>query len=201
VKAFKIPNFINQIVYAYFRESKAKKSYANALKLLNMDILTPQAIGYIEFYRCGLFKESFFIAKRVEYDFTIREPLLDKKFPNREEILKEFAIFTLSLHHKNIFHNDYSPGNILIKKDNESYKFYIVDINRMKFTPLSLEMKLQNFSKLWIDDEDLEFMIRQYAFFCKEDEKSLVSLALRISNQYKNAKEFKRNIKKRLFQK
>ena len=31
VKAFKIPNIVNQIVYAYFRDSKAKKSYENAL--------------------------------------------------------------------------------------------------------------------------------------------------------------------------
>ena len=38
VKAFRVPNFINQIVYAYFRDSKAKKSYQNAIKLKNLNI-------------------------------------------------------------------------------------------------------------------------------------------------------------------
>ncbi|MCG3715927.1 hypothetical protein L5F64_10080, partial [Aliarcobacter butzleri] len=37
VKAFKIPNIINQVVYAYFRDSKAKKSYENAVKLINLN--------------------------------------------------------------------------------------------------------------------------------------------------------------------
>jgi hypothetical protein len=41
VKAFKIPNIINQVVYAYFRDSKAKKSYQNAIKLKNLNINTP----------------------------------------------------------------------------------------------------------------------------------------------------------------
>lgn len=50
VKAFKIPNIINQVVYAYFRDSKAKKSYENAVKLINLNINTPTPIGYIEFY-------------------------------------------------------------------------------------------------------------------------------------------------------
>ena len=34
VKAFKVPNILNQIVYAYFRDSKAKKSTQNGLKRL-----------------------------------------------------------------------------------------------------------------------------------------------------------------------
>lgn len=45
VKAFRVPNFINQIVYAYFRDSKAKKSYKNAIKLRNLNINTPKPIG------------------------------------------------------------------------------------------------------------------------------------------------------------
>ncbi|MFV7791629.1 hypothetical protein ACNO6Z_12365, partial [Aliarcobacter lanthieri] len=75
VKAFKIPNIINQVVYAYFRDSKAKKSYENAVKLINLNINTPTPIGYIEFYQNFLFKESFFISEKLDYLFTIREPL------------------------------------------------------------------------------------------------------------------------------
>lgn len=80
VKAFKIPNKINQIVYAYFRDSKAKKSYQNAMKLIDLGINTPTPIGYIEFYKMGLFKESFYVSQKVDYAFTIREPLRDLEF-------------------------------------------------------------------------------------------------------------------------
>ena len=65
VKAFKIPNIINQIVYAYFRDSKAKKSYENSIKLINLNINTPMPIGYIEFYRNFLFHIPFSIRKSI----------------------------------------------------------------------------------------------------------------------------------------
>jgi len=113
VKSFKIPHFINKIVYTFFRDSKAKKSYANRLKIINF---VPKPIGYIEFTKFGLLYDSYFVSEEFKYDFTIREPLLDVNFIDKEEILKAFALFTYTLHEQNIFHLDYSPGNILIKK-------------------------------------------------------------------------------------
>ena len=113
VKSFKIPNKINQYIYGNFRDSKAKKSYNNSLKLGDF---TPKPIGYIEFYEKDLLQESYFLSEKFEYDFTIRETLLNENFSNREQILREFAHFTYKLHESKIFHDDYSPGNILIKK-------------------------------------------------------------------------------------
>ena len=122
VKSFKTPNLLRRIVYTYFRDSKAKKSYDNSIKLQN---LTPIPIGYIEFYQGGLINESYFVSEKFDYDFTIREPLLDDNFDDKEEILKVFARFTYELHQNNILHQDYSPGNILIKKENDGYLFKV----------------------------------------------------------------------------
>ena len=144
VKSFKTPNLLRRIIYTYFRDSKAKKSYDNSVKLQNF---TPKPIGYIEFFQNGLINESYFISEKFEYDFTIREPLLDNTFKDREEIFKEFARFTFRLHQNNILHQDYSPGNILIKKENTGYIFKVVDINRMEFKELSLNDRLKNFNK------------------------------------------------------
>src|SRR5690554_5258593 len=47
-KSFKVPHFINKIVYKYFRKSKAERSFTNALKLLKNDIGTPLPIAYFE---------------------------------------------------------------------------------------------------------------------------------------------------------
>ncbi len=191
VKSFRVPNIINQIAYSYFRDSKAKKSYDYSMKIKDY---TPEAIGYIEFYSFGLLKQSYFISKKFEYDFTIREPLLDASFPNRDEVFKSFARFTLSLHNDNIFHNDYSPGNILIQEVEGNYIFKIVDINRMKFFELDGEMRAKNFAKLWASDEILTTIADEYKrhYSCGN---RFVEQVLYYSNKNKKIKNFKKRLK------
>jgi len=191
VKSFKIPNIINKIAYTFFRDSKAKKSYDFSLKIGDF---TPDPIGYIEFFKFGLLEKSYFISEEFKYDFTIREPLLDKNLPNRDEIFRAFARFSLELHNKGIYHNDYSPGNILIKKDTDTYTFKIVDINRMLFRTLSEDERAKNFSKLWADDLILKTIATEYTkhFQCESD---FVSKVLSYSNANKRVKNLKKRLK------
>ena len=191
VKSFKVPHLLNQVVYSFFRSTKAKKSYEYSLKLGDF---TPKPIGYIEFYSSSLLKESYFISEKFDYDFTIREPLLDDDFKDKEQILKEFAKFTLELHNNNILHQDYSPGNILVKKENSSFTFKVVDINRMKFLELDIDARLKNFAKLWMNDADLTIVAKEYAKLSNEDEQRCIDTALKYSKNHKN----KINMKKRL---
>lgn len=194
VKAFRVPNIVNRIAYSYIRNSKANKSYEYALKI---GLFTPEPIGYIEFYDNGLLKESFFVSEKFSYDFTIREPLLDKNFPNSEEIFRAFARFTYDLHKAGIFHNDYSPGNILIKQEGNSYIFKIVDINRMKFfhsVEMNQKTRAKNFSKLWASDTILQIMADEYKkiYTCDED---FTTQVLYYSNKNKQIKNFKKRLK------
>ena len=46
IKSFKIPIFINGIIYRYFRKSKARRSFEFATILRQKNIGTPKAIGY-----------------------------------------------------------------------------------------------------------------------------------------------------------
>lgn len=196
VKAFKVPNMLNQIVYAYFRNSKAKKSYLNAKRLQDLNINTPLPIGYIEFYKGLLFKESFFISKKYEYDYTIREPLRNLDFENRELILKQFVAFTYSLHSNNVYHKDYSAGNILVcKKDEKTYEFSIVDINRMEFKEVDLELGLDNFAKLWLDDNSLEIIAKQYAKLSGVKEELSLEILRKADKKLKDFVLFKRKIR------
>nr|WP_222718373.1 hypothetical protein [Aliarcobacter vitoriensis] len=191
VKSFKIPNFINRFIYTFFKSSKAKKSYEYALKISEF---TPKPVGFIEFYKNFLLKDSYFVSEKFDYDFTIREPLLDKDFFQKDDIIKAFAKFTYSLHEAQIFHLDFSPGNILIKKVDGNFIFKIVDINRMKFLDLDIDLRMKNFAKLWAKDEDLEIIIKEYAKISSQNEKELIEKALNLSHKHKA----KINLKKRL---
>jgi serine/threonine protein kinase len=188
VKAFKQPNVVNKMAYALGKESKAKKSYMYAGKI---HTFTPQAIGYIEFYHHGFMTQSYFISRYFEYDFSIRDALLNSNFPNRKRLFEAFAAFTKELHSHDILHHDYSPGNILIKQEGDDYIFKIVDINRMSFKRLSHQEKLQNFAKLWADDNDLSTIIYSYSKNKKD-----VSLAIAYSRRHKKRKNFKKKLKK-----
>lgn len=192
VKSFKVPNIFNKIVYTLFRDSKAKKSYENSLKI---DGFTPKPVGYIEFKKFGFIYDSYFVSEKFDYDFTIREVLKNESFEDRSGVFSAFAQFTLSLHKNFILHLDYSPGNILIKKENSTYIFKIVDINRMEFRELSLSDRLKNFSQLWAKNGDLEIIIKEYARLSVLDEQECVKMALQYSQAHKDRKNAKKRLK------
>jgi len=192
IKSFKIPNLLRRVFYTYFRDSKAKKSYDYSIKI---GTFTPDPIGYIEFYEDNLLADSYFIAKKFEYDFTIKKPIVDKKFSNRKQIFVELARFTYELHQNNILHKDYSPGNILVKKENGKYHFKIVDINRMEFKELNLDERLKNFSKLWMLDDDISIIAQEYAKLMHEDEQTCINLTVNYSRALKRKKNMKKRFK------
>ncbi|MDP2850922.1 MAG: lipopolysaccharide kinase InaA family protein [Sulfuricurvum sp.] len=195
VKSFKVPHLFNRIVYTFFRKSKAYKSYHNALRLEKLGVSTPEPIALIEFFESELLADSYFISEFFDYDFTIRSPLLEP-LEDRESIFTSFAAYTYDLHQKGVWHLDYSPGNILIKRTENGYQFSIVDINRMVFRDISPLEGCENFNKLWAFDEELEIMGREYARLSGLDEALTISEMKRHNDANKRTKNFKRRLKK-----
>ncbi|MEA2091499.1 MAG: hypothetical protein U9O83_03920, partial [Campylobacterota bacterium] len=194
VKSFKVPHFINKIAYTFFRDGKAKKSYTNAIKLMELSVNTPEPIGIIEFYNLGLLSESYFISIYEPYDFTIRE-VFHHKVENVEEILKQFANFSYDIHQKGVWHVDYSLGNILITKLEGSYKFSLVDINRMAFRDIPPLEGLKNFNKFWAkNDNDLPIIAKEYARLAQINEE----IAIEIVTSEAKSLEAKVNLKRKL---
>jgi len=191
VKAFKIPHIINKIAYTFFRDSKAKKSYKHSVQI---NEFTPEPLGYVENFKFGLLYDSYYLCKEYAYDFTIREPLVEQNYRDKEAIFKAFAYFSYDLHSYNIEHLDYSPGNILIKKLNDGYEFKIIDVNRMRFKRLTPIERLENFAKLWAKDEDLKCIIQTYATLIDMDVDEAYEIARKASQKHKD----KKNLKKRL---
>lgn len=163
VKSFKIPILLNRYVYNHFRESKAKRSYQYASELIKLGFNTPTPIAYIEEVSGGLLGRSVYISLHEEFDGMLRE-LQWGELENLTELLIQFGRFTANLHTNNILHLDYSPGNILYKKIEGEYKFYLVDLNRMIFNkPVDLDTGCFNFRRLWGSDEMFNVFVGEYA--------------------------------------
>jgi hypothetical protein len=181
-------------VYANIRKSKAYKAFHNAQKLHDLGVATPEAIGYIEFFSFGLLQESFFISKKFDYDFTIAH-IRDDQPLYKKKVLEEFAKFSFEIHQKGVWHVDYSGGNILIKKNGDTYEFSLVDINRMKFRSIGAYEGLKNFNKLWFNEEDLTTIAKTYAKLAALDEKLAIEEILFHDAKLKAKIRLKRRLK------
>jgi len=195
VKSFKIPHILNRIAYSFFRKGKAQKSYINALKLQELNIETPEPVAIIEFFNYKLITTSYFISLLEPYEFTIRE-VFHHTVSDYQEILKQFTKFTYEIHQKGVWHVDYSLGNILISKQNDQYKFSLVDINRMKFVDIKEYEGLKNFNKFWAkDDNDLILIAKEYAILASLDEEKSIKIILEEAQKLKAQSNFKKKIK------
>lgn len=160
VKSFKIPNKINQLVYRYFRKSKAKRSYEFANILLQKGIGTPTPLAFQENHNFFGLQKSFYASAHQDYDLTFRELVEIKNYPDEENILRQFTRFSYKMHEAGIEFKDHSPGNTLIKKSNEgSYEFFLVDLNRMNFhDKMDTELRMKNLSRLTPKKEMVKIM-------------------------------------------
>jgi len=195
VKSFKIPNPVNRFAYRFLRKSKAKRSFLNAQKLIDLNINTPLPIAYVEYFQ-PLLKESFYISEYFDYDFEIRAVLKNENFKNREKIFKSFISFTYSLHQKGVYHIDYSPGNILVKIKNNQYHFSIVDINRMKFIKYNNALRFKNLSRFSATEKDTTFFAREYAKIANINETYALEKLFYYHNKHQKYIENKKRLKK-----
>jgi len=163
VKSFKIPHLLNQFIYKFFRPSKAKRSFEYACILSDKKIGTPKPLAYFEFTTFFALKKSYYFSEQLDYDLTFRELMPVPKYPDFENILRQFTRFTFSLHEVGIFFKDHSPGNTLIVRYKDQYVFYLIDLNRMSFFELDLDARIKNFSKLTTDKEMIKIMSDEYA--------------------------------------
>ncbi len=163
IKKFKTPNAFQSLVYQFLRQSKAKRSYKYALKLIGFGIKTPSPIAYLELFSVGL-KESFYVSEQVNYDFDFRKLIHHPKFKDRNEILKQFTQFTFKLHENGVNFLDHSPGNTLIvEREASKYDFYLIDLNRMRFEAMDFDKRMHNFRRLWLSKRMIKVMAEEYA--------------------------------------
>lgn len=165
IKNFKGMYFFNRLAYSIFRKSKAERSYLYALLLRDKGILTPPPVAWIDCYRWGFLTHSYYISMHYP-NKTLSETfkLLDvNDYDAKNNLYKRLASFTLTLHRLDIYHDDFTFGNILVIETPDHLSFALVDLNRILFRKVSYRYGLQNFSKLGVPKEELNTLIREYA--------------------------------------
>ena len=170
VKSFKPPNLLQGLIYRYFRKTKARRSYEYSESLKTKAIDTPKALGYVEIFNRFRLCNSYFISNSLNYDFLIRDIINEPSF-HRDSILKQFTQFTFNMHQKGVLHLDYSLGNIAITKENDDCRFYLFDINRMRFGKVSPLDGIKNFSRISSNPSIIKLLSSEYAKLAEMAEK------------------------------
>lgn len=162
VKEFRIPIFPNRIIYHLFRPTKAQRAYEYAFRLKKANFNTPEPVAFVITRHRGLLGKCYFISRQADYSRRFYEfgtgPLSGK-----ENIVRDFGLFTAQLHNAGIYHKDYSPGNILFDIHEGRTEFCLVDINRMEFGPVSLRKGCRNFARLWGKEPFFRLLAENYA--------------------------------------
>lgn len=163
-KSFKQHNIINRHVYKFYRKSKARRSFEYAHMLLSKKYYTPKPVAYIENHDFIGLTSSYYISEQLDDCRTLTDILGDTSYPERERIIKEYTLLMYRLHNDGIQFLDNSPNNFLIKKENDSYQIYMVDLNRMNFhANIEIDKRLKNFARLTNDPEIIKIIAGEYA--------------------------------------
>jgi len=174
IKSFKVPHIINRFAYSFLRFSKAKRTYVYSLEIINRGFNAPQPIAFIELFKSGLLTKSYYISAYSDYSLMRDFNFIKKITEEDVVILKAFARYTAGLNEKEIYHTDYSPGNILYKKEGENVFFYLIDVNRIKFKKVTEKMAYKAFHRMDLSIEMLEIVAREYALQRRMDVKKCI---------------------------
>ena len=200
IKSFQRPNFLNKIIYDYIRNSKASRSYNYATKLIAMGIATAEPVAYLEKTNWIGLKDSYFVSIHIEDVFELKDVLNDNFFEKRELILRKFVQFTYSMHQKGILFLDHSPGNTLIKKnENIDFSFYLVDVNRMKFCrSLNFKTRMKNLSRITSNRDVISIMSNEYAKLSGESEPVVFENMWKFTSNFQLRFQRKKKIKNKI---
>ena len=182
VKSFNKVTVFNRYMYSWFRSTKAKRSYKIALRLKKKNINTPAPIGYVEVYgNWGILQKAFYVSLYLEYDYDMAD-ILDKNIAKQEVILTHFAQYMAQVvHPAGAWHNDLSPGNVLINKnEDEEWSFSFIDLNRMEFKKnINSYQGLKNLKKMTNQPVALSLMAEQYALVYEKNPQLFSFLLMR----------------------
>lgn len=192
IKAFRVPGNIKSYIYGAMT-SKARRSYDNSIRLLELGFNVPDPIAYVELHDGPALKESYYVCRQLH----AKDVRLWENMPDNEPLVRAVALELAQLHKAGVWHKDFSPGNVLYTGDAASgYKMYLIDVNRMQFGVTSKRSLMDNFRAINIVPEETERLARYYAEYMNLDPDATASEALRVLRRFLRKKDFLHGLKR-----
>lgn len=186
VKSFKKPHLLNKVVYSYFRKPKAERSFLYATCFMKQGIGTPKPVAYIVFKDFFGVTNTYYISLYQDCDFTFRGIAMLSE-AEQIDAYKAFTRFTHDFHRKGVYFVDHSPGNTLVKKeDSGQWRFWLVDLNRTRFTPVSPEIGIKNLSMIELPNDKLEIIAGEYARLTQYDPDQMTRMLIDLTQKNNN---------------
>lgn len=152
IKEFRQPNLINRYIYTTLRRSKARRSLENAERLRASGFGSPEPMAWMEARHGLCLHLSYYICEEVQGK--------DLRFLDRNEdtpeLLPALAEEMGRLHRAGVWHKDFSPGNVIYRREQGKFRFYYIDLNRMEFDVHDSGKLLRNFRALARTEEVAE---------------------------------------------
>ncbi len=192
VKQYKVPVWLNRVVYTFFRKNKALRAYENAQMLLNEGFETALPVAYIVEHRFGLVHRSWFVSTFLPYAplHVTAEQLPDQAA--RRQLGEEFMQWLLRLHAHKIRLIDSNPGNILPHHESDGWHFALVDINRLDTGRVpTLRRAMISFDELRLPLQPMAELLPIYAQGRGESDERAMLMVL----QNRRARQRRHNVK------
>uniref|UniRef100_A0AB33IY93 Tyrosine protein kinase n=3 Tax=unclassified Prevotella TaxID=2638335 RepID=A0AB33IY93_9BACT len=184
VKRYHVPKGLNLLIYSWgLRKPKGLRAFEYPAILLQNGINTPTPIAYIEERSAGFIRYTYFISEQCDYPYTLYD--MGNASPDQyKPMAKALAHLAATMHSKNILHLDFTPGNILWKRDADGYKFSLVDTNRMYFGPVSIDKGINNLKRMWGPKEFFILLMQHYAEERGANPQQVIAKALELRHKF-----------------
>ena len=164
VKSYVRLSSFNRFAYGLLRKSKAMRAYPHAGRLRRLGIDTPEEVAVVEVRAGGLLQQSYFVSLYTDYESIRSATETFMQCEESKHVLDGAAGFLVRMHWAGVEHKDLNVGNILYRKEDDRYRFQVIDTNRMAFRRrLSMRRRLRNMRRLSCGAPAYLYILHRYA--------------------------------------
>jgi tRNA A-37 threonylcarbamoyl transferase component Bud32 len=134
------------------RTSRAKRAWDGAARIEAAGVATPEPLALLERGDTH-FVVTRFEGRAVALDQLVTErffpPLETEQLAAKRTLIGQLGAWLRRVHDSNIYHDDWSPKNILVREMDDGWRFFFVDLDSVDFRRrLSRRRRLKNLSQL-----------------------------------------------------
>lgn len=189
-KRYKRVNYIQRIVYTFFRRTKAERAYLFATEFQKRGVSSPHAIAYMEKKEHGLFTVGYFVYEESKGREVFQEIVKKEHFDRAlTDAVIDYIVF---MHSRGVLHGDLNSANFLYTRDAEGkYHFDMIDTNRSHFCSgwPSDSQCLENLKRFTHRRDLYEYVVRGYARRRGWNEDDTLKRAVALLDRFENRKK------------